>query len=323
MLPVALDLIASTAFLDQRMDVDWHAAERVPWQALRPEPPAAPPALLFHTAFCGSTLLARVLQAPPDVVALREPEALLMLAEFDARLAPGAIEGPLDTVLRLLARPWRDGGHCLIKPTSLANTLLPAILRLTGGKAILLYSSLADFVVSSCRKLPRVENYVQSAAHQLLARSTLPSRLGLPRGRPLHFAQACVLGWYAQMEIYADALAADGADRLRSLDFARLLESAGDIVPACARWYGFEGDAALWQRNVQMEFGRNAKETTRAFDAHERGREHDEARRRHAGLIDAALRWAEAVVAPVARMPVWKPVLASPVAGETNRESGD
>jgi hypothetical protein len=310
LLPLSLDVLSGAAFLDQRMGLDWRLARRVPWRELHVEKPPAPPALLFHTAFCGSTLLARALQAPPDIVALREPQALLQLATFAEHAPADQVDGPLDAVLQLLSRPWSVGGRCVIKPSNLANNLLPDILRMTGGRAILLYSSLPDFIVSCCKKLPQVQNYTLWAARHLSRGTELIRNLGIPSSHPFHFAEACVLTWYAQMEMYADALSRDVDDRLRSLDFAALLEQPMDVVPECAQWLGLGGDAALWQQNTRTEFRRNAKETTRSFDASARTREHAAASERHAGLIHAALRWANEVVAPVARMPAaWKPLM--------------
>src|SRR5690349_12255151 len=73
-------LLARAPFLDRRLEVDWNGALRVDAAAVA-APDVAPPAFVFHTAFCCSTLLARALDAPPRVVALKEPLALMSLSQ--------------------------------------------------------------------------------------------------------------------------------------------------------------------------------------------------------------------------------------------------
>ena len=75
--------VGDAAFLDKRLGIDvvvtdhhlpGDAAEAVPageFAALRAAPLESPPAFLFHTAFCCSTLLARALHAPPRAMALK------------------------------------------------------------------------------------------------------------------------------------------------------------------------------------------------------------------------------------------------------------
>lgn len=97
------DLITGSAFLDNRMAAPWqtpiwYAARNLPTTVLK-----ATPALLFHTSFCCSTLLARLLQTTPQVVSLREPLVLRRLA--DAQFANVAFDALLQNCLDLLARP--------------------------------------------------------------------------------------------------------------------------------------------------------------------------------------------------------------------------
>ncbi len=312
MLPMDAARIADAAFLDRRLGGDWSTATRINWRdvPISINPPR--PALLFHTAFCCSTLLARALQAPPQVVALKEPQALMKLASA-ALQAPEQSEGPLRAALQLLARPWADGGRCLIKPTNQANNLLPAILRLTGGKAILLYSSLPEFVISCCKKLPEADTRVRWMAQHLLKDSHLQQALQVPWNHHFHFIEACVLTWHAQVERYADALAADNDDRLRSLDMNAMLADPAGMVAACADWLGLDIDAAILRERVGLEFRRNAKHPDRPFDPATRMAEKVLAQQRYAEVLDNALAWARESIAPIARSPIdWKPLASTP-----------
>ncbi|MBS0213689.1 MAG: hypothetical protein JSR26_11010 [Proteobacteria bacterium] len=307
MLPLASDRIADAAFLDQRLGVDWSAAERLHWREVESsaDPPRA--ALLFHTAFCCSTLLARSLQLPPRLVALREPLALSRLATVALKRPSPQIEGPLRAALELLARPSTAGGSVLIKPTNQANNLLCRMLEMTRGRAILLYSSLPEFVISCCKKLPEADRRIRWMAQHLIKDTRLQAALQIPWDHHFHFIEACVLTWYAQIERYTDALAADACDRLRSLDMQALLYEPQAAVAAAANWLQFDIDASVLQARVLVEFRRNAKHPHRAFNAALRAQGIKEAMARYADVLGSALTWARDSVAPFASEPAdWK-----------------
>ena len=307
LLPLSSEVVAKASFLDQRGIGDCSHALRKPWQALRTDDERPRLAWLFHTAFCGSTLLSRALQAPPEAVSLREPQALLRFAHAAASVGADAIEPPLHVVVQLLARPWTAGGRVLAKPTNQVNNLLPSLLRLTRGTSILLHSSLPEFITSCCKKLPEAEQFVLWSARHLLRGSRLRQALGVPWDHPFHFVEACVLAWQAQMELYADALANDRDDRLRSLDFAALLAEPPTTVAAAARWLTLGKDDAFWQARAGVEFHRNAKHVERAYDPARRAEERAGLAARYGPLIEAALAWNAEVVAPIASVPSnWK-----------------
>jgi hypothetical protein len=309
-LPVTAGLIDDSAFLDERLDVDWAAATRLNWQDVPCASRIPNPALLFHTAFCCSTLLARSLQSPPRIVAIREPQALLRLARAAMFQPRSRIEGPLRAALHLLARPWSSGGRCLIKPTNQVNNLLPDILRLTAGKAILLRSSLPEFVISCCKKLPEADTRVRWMAQHLLKDTRLQRELEVPWNHHFHFIEACVLAWHAQIERYADALADDTADRLRSLDMQDMLDNPEGVVAACADWLELDIDASALQERVRTEFRRNAKHPERPFDPLRRAQERTEVMARYSNVLETALAWERETIAPLARLPIdWKPLV--------------
>jgi hypothetical protein len=312
MLPVPAERIADAAFLDQRLGGDWTAAVRLGWREIAIAPVPPPAALLFHTAFCGSTLLARTLQLPPQVVALREPQVLNQLASAALRQPRSRIEGPLRAALGLLARPWVSEGRILIKPTNQANNLLPDLLRLTRGKAILLYSSLPEFVISCCKKLPEADRRVRWMAQHLIKDTRLQDALQVPWDHPFHFIESCVLTWYSQVERYAEALADDSEDRLRSLDMQAMLADPMAAVAAAAEWLELGIQASALQARVHEQFQRNAKHPERMFDAAQRAREREQVAARHADILEGAINWARDVVAPCARLPVdWKPLVST------------
>lgn len=307
---VGLDRLAEAAFLDHRLHANTSSAQVVPWRDLPLLP--SQPALLFHTAFCGSTLLARALNFSAASVALKEPAVLLSLALADLK---GQIDlyskpCPLQIALGLLGRPWMQGGRVLVKPTNQVNRLLPHFMRLNTRPKLLLYSSLEEFLISCFKKLPEAEKPMQWMAQFLLQGTQLSERLKLPCGFVPNFVEACVLTWYAQMERYADAIDQDVDDRLRSLDMAILLEHSVLAVEASARWLELDGALLNLAARVQDTFSRDSKKDRRAYDVRQRAVEKRNIREHFGPVILKALTWAEHSVKPAARLPTeWKPLL--------------
>jgi hypothetical protein len=85
---------------------------------------------IFHVGFCGSTLLARLLDQPDKVLVLREPRSLTDLATYQARLQREGLEDVSlastgATIRALLRQPWQAGEKVVVKPSNWANNLLP------------------------------------------------------------------------------------------------------------------------------------------------------------------------------------------------------
>ncbi len=95
----------------------------------RTSPRAQPPHFIAHTSFCWSTLLARSLAFDSRSLVLREPQALLLLArEFrgnPARFPARARHAYLGLALRLLNKAYHPEQRVILKPSNLANRLLP------------------------------------------------------------------------------------------------------------------------------------------------------------------------------------------------------
>lgn len=305
--------IAGANFLDRRLPLSFDNAQIVSITQCRYVDVS--PAVLFHTAFCGSTLLSRALQAPPAVVALREPSALLALAMATLRpeaFPPAQIERAARVLLGLLGRPWEPAGRVLIKPTNQVNRILPMLLRLSpASRAVLLYSSLEQFILSCLKKLPEAETRVHWMAQALLPGTQLEKRLGIPVARPFNLVEAVVLTWYAQMEIFALALSADEGDRLRSIDIDVLLAEPQSAVAAAAGWLQLQGAHEGLEARVVATFSRSAKSQSRAFDSNQRNKENTLVRERFGPLIRQALQWADEVIAPAAILPTTRKPLLS------------
>lgn len=312
MLRLELDALAEASFLDDRLQASGAPEALIEAAGIDAPMPAQSPAFVFHTAFCGSTLLARALHSPPHAVAFKEPLALLTLAIAAAAASDAdgqrRIDARLATVLALLGRGWSPTGRTLIKPTNQVNSLIGRILALQpGSRAILLHSSLEQFVVSCFEKLPLAETRIRWMAQHLLVGSDLSARLGIPPRHPFSLPEACVFTWYAQMERYANALHRDAGDRLRTLDLDTLQASPARTVDAAARWLALVTPAP---GQIDAVFRRDAKATGRTYDPIERQSGKALVRQRYGEVIQRTLAWADATIAPHATLPGrWKPLV--------------
>ena len=310
MCAVTLVAIGASPFLDQRMDSASGTTTELRGSEAAIAMPVAP-SFLFHTAFCGSTLLARALHAPPRAVSLKEPQALLSLALARNRThVQDLFDVRLQTALALLARPWTTDGRVLIKPTNQANNLIaPLLARSPDSRAVLLYSSLEEFLLSCFKKLPEAETRIRWMAQHLVAGTHLAAKLGISSRQPFNLVESCVLTWFAQMELYADALAADHGDRLRTLDMRAMLDQPTACVRACSEWLRLDPGDDLETR-VSTVFARDSKSAERQYDASLREQEKSRVQETFGEIIQRACGWARAQVEPVAVLPShWKPLV--------------
>jgi hypothetical protein len=122
--------LAQAPFLDGRTNIaEGHALEVRLSDALAaawPRPRVAD-RYIFHVAFCGSTLLASLLDVPGSSFVQREPNVLVDLAEASKSENRERLGPALELVCALLRRPWRSGEHSVCKPSNWVNSLLPAL----------------------------------------------------------------------------------------------------------------------------------------------------------------------------------------------------
>lgn len=306
-------VLSDAAFLDQRLGATWEAASWLPAAELAHLASADAPSWLFHTAFCCSTLLARALHSPPSALVLKEPGILLDLAHLSLRepVPCRLLEERIHDTVGLLARPRQADTRVVIKPTNAANRLLPEFLAvMPETRAVLLYGSLENFLMSCVKKLPGAEEPMRWMAGYVLPGTHLEQALGIA-GRRLNFIEACVLTWFAQMEIYALALAHDHMDRLRSLDMQVLLHRPHETVAASAAWLDLtqHEERQTWDARVAGVFSRNSKQSDAVYSPEARSKERELIKAHYGELVRAALAWADQAVAPCAVMPSeWKPL---------------
>lgn len=261
--------------------------------------PTRAPALLLHSAFCCSTLLARVLDREDWAMALKEPVILNDLAGWRSRGTPAdALARVTADALHLLGRPFGPGEGVAVKPSNIANLLAEPILeRHPAVRAVVLHAPLRTFLTSVARKGLEGRLWVRELYLGLLKGGI--GDLGFDADAIFGQTdlQVAAAGWLVQHRLFHRLLARFGPARVRSLDSERMLAEPAPAVAGVAELFGLAHDPALIAQVVGGDaFGRHSK-TGEAFDADARARERAAGESLYADEISKVAIWAEQVAA--------------------------
>jgi hypothetical protein len=300
---ISRDALSKQAFLDQRMDGSVTGRETVSLadvMATIADQQHKPPAFIFHTAFCCSTLLASALDVPGSVLALKEPGILMGLAnalrvDVKARQSPKHAEALVHTIFTLLARSSASDEKILIKPTNAANNLLPLAIE-AGAPVLLLYGSLRSFLISVLKKGEACKSFVRGQ-YNIFALD--PEGLAaIPQRQAVAFTdlQAAAMVWRHQLELFQRGLAASGREQLVSLDFKRLTATPVPVLQAVARHLNLpHSNAALAAIANGPVFSRNAKFTDQEYSPEQVDQDVRVIEERYGETLDLIENWANQI----------------------------
>lgn len=290
-------VLERSTFLDNRIDAPLGDARTVALDALSSAPMPSRIGWLFHTSFCCSTLLARALHVPGRQVVLKEPLVLRRLG--DARRAGWPVDEWIAPMAGLLGRAWSAQGSVVVKPTHAALNVAADLIHATPtSHALVLSSSLEDFLVSNLKKTTETLQKIPELAERALSATSLGPRLPAQALAPPHLLAAAVLQWAGQRELCAALVARFGTSRIRTLEAERLLADVPDSTVRVARWLGSTVDDEAHRRRARCVAGANAKATSLPYDAARRAEEAATVRERNAFVIDESLQWAHRWVLP-------------------------
>lgn len=248
---------------------------------------------LFHSAFCGSTLLARALSVKGVAMGLSEPAILNDVVGFRRRGAsPPAVARAADLALRLLGRPFAPGEAVIVKPSNVLNPLAELLLALEEqSQALFLYAPLETFLISVARKGLHCRAWVRELLEGFVQDNFVHLGFAPNDYFRLTDLQVAAVGWLAQHQ-YFTSLAARTGRRLASLDADQLTASPEAAIAAVAQHYGLALDAGAVARGPA--FSRNSKNGS-AYSPETRSNDYAAAKAAHGEEIGMVVTWAEAV----------------------------
>ena len=293
--------LRAASFLDGR-EAFWNYKEVVP---LDLREPSGPPArrFVFHVGFCGSTLLARLIDRPGTVLALKEPQCLADIAGQRAQLAAGRGVAPIsrlvDHALASLGAAGEPELAVVVKPTNWVNSLLPQLCDPGRGVSAVFVSMDSRAYLGAvfrggrdriafCSRLAGEIAPVLPGGPGLLDEAISGVREPLDRA-----ARLTVLLHAMQETLFDRAIAANGWDASVRIDFAHLAQHPAAVLRRARRALGLD----LGGEDDRRGFGlmdRHTKDPASPFDLGERLRQDQEIEHHHAQRFDAALDWIEA-----------------------------
>ncbi len=252
---------------------------------------------LFHSAFCGSTLVARALDRPGLAVGLSEPQVLNDVVGFRRRGAPPpAVARVADGALRLLGRPFGAGEAVVVKPSNLLNPLAELMLTLQPqAKALFLYAPLETFLISVVRKGLHCRLWVRELLEGYLREAYADFGFTLEDYFRQSDLQVAAIGWLAQHRHFAMLAAKYGPARLATLDADQLTAQPARAMAAIIAHYGLAADAATISQMVSGPAFSQHSKSGAAFTAQQRTTEYAQARAAYGDEIGMVAVWAERV----------------------------
>ena len=259
---------------------------------------AGPLHFIFHTGFCCSTLLARALDVPGVSMGLKEPAVLASFAEHwtTGRRTPGALAG-IQVTLDLLSRPLEAGEAQIVKPSIVANHIIPQMLNARrDAKALVLCSSLDAFLRAIARRGQEGRTFAREVFKQFAGVIPLDTGIRDEDLLLLTDLQVAALGWLMQAEFMQQIAKRHGAQRVRVLNSETFLDNKAGALAALADLFGLDGNRQRWALIAEGPvFHEHAKEYGRAFDAAAQRAQYDAAGAAHAEELMRAKDWARAL----------------------------
>lgn len=289
------DLIGAP-FLDDRWDVSTFETRSAPLPAAEAPVEAG---FLWHTGFCGSTLLAGCLDSPGRLLSVREPKALMTLANLKRTQALAGRPLDEDLFVRVLA-PLSQGEapseRVLLKPTNAAGNLIWEAARLTRGPMLLLYSDCRQFLISLLKKGEGGRAFARSLFLVLKMDGRFDKAWSDRDLFKLTDLQVAALAWRLQIAELAAGAAALDPGRAVALDFASFLDDPAGVLRALDVWFG----AGLGDEGVRRVLDgplmrTDAKQRGRPMSVERRKAEADRLEDQFGAELDRLVQWSGAL----------------------------
>jgi hypothetical protein len=264
-------------------------------ESLRVIPSVAPIHFILHSAYCCSTLLANAYDREGTASSFKEPMILNDLVGWRHRGGePARVADVMDSALRLLARPFRDGEASVVKPSNIVNALAPAMLAMRpDAGCILLHAPLRVYLGSIAGKSLWGRLWVRDLLTKLLRDGMIDLGFETEDYFLQTDLQVAAVGWLAQHQHFA-RLTDRYPGRVRTLDSEVLLARPEEALAATDTLFGLASDGAGRVHIAERVFTRHAK-FGGTFNREDRIAGQRAAADVHGDEIDKVIAWAEAV----------------------------
>ncbi|PKG85916.1 hypothetical protein CXF85_03850 [Colwellia sp. 75C3] len=260
--------------------------------------PRASPCFIFHTSFCCSTLLARCFDFLPDVFVAKEPWILRRLADLKRRNNMTNELNDKDwkilsyTIYHLLRKSYGEQ-RIVIKPTNLANNIVDELMSQSiNSRAVMIYSSLNDFLISNIKKTSETQSKMPLLAKIFTRDTGGHPNLTLEEIEKLPLLQACIVIWYSQFKLIEQQWSKQYLQRCLFINAEEFLARPQDAISNLCKFFNY-GDLPSDQRNrLDSIMGKHSKSSS-SYTAKEKKQEDQELARKNKHEINEALQWSK------------------------------
>ena len=249
-----------------KADINWliENVDKTQWQTMP---------FVFHSAFCGSTLMLNALELLFNTLPLREPDVLGNLLNYHLS-ADCNLEHEIQyqyIVMSLLSRRFEDRQVPVYKGNDIQNSYLATLLDWPAEFPVLImYTNLNEFV-AACIKTEDRKEWI--AARYTYCRRYFEFRFNLAHSDEesgLSFSEKAAAYWSYNMLLFIEA--ANGSPlRVRTLNFADMLSDPLASINACGEWFRLDKLDGINQMNeLNWLMGQHAKNTTQAYSPSQR-----------------------------------------------------
>jgi hypothetical protein len=252
---------------------------------------------IFHTAFCGSTLLVNALDELDGTAGLSEPAILVNLLSRRERSRDQSEDARLRLVLRLLGRGSPRTKAVVVKAACFATPLLPQVLAAAPeSRALLLYGSLREFLLFVAKRGARGRTWGRQVYTSCLRNIPLRFRFSATETLEQTDLQIAALGWLMRRYHFESAARSFGGGRSHLLYFQDLLSDAQTFLTTASDFLGLQATPEALRNVVAGPvFATHSKED-RPFGTAERSSEVRQLRDAFEEEVELVARWVEAVV---------------------------
>jgi len=233
--------------------------------------------IIWHTAFCCSTLLAKALDWPGSSLSLCEPQILVDIA--GARRTKSLSESRAATIAQitfdLLGRRFTAGESIIVKPSPAANSLLRETAVGTIGQMLFLFSDCKSFLISIARLGEDGRKYVRRLFLALLAEGHVQAQWPTATLLGMSDIELAAIVWHMQMAEFHRNWPKLATGRAASLDCDAFLASPAETLFRLDRFFSLGiGEQHLQDIAAGPLFQRNAKTGEEAWNVMRRHEEH-------------------------------------------------
>ncbi len=304
--PTDPTILREASFIDGRTAIATGEMEQRPLSAIIDADLQVPTRdrFLFNCSFCGSTLLARLLDVPGRSLVLKEPRCLTDIAGWKVlNRREGLSIAQLRPALRLaraaLRRRYAPKEKVIVKVASQGNVLIDTLTRDSPGmRPIFMTISPIGFLLAVFRGGPGRMQYAARIAWSMAADEAdgdelLKEAVRAGADPERKAANLAVLAHHLQVRAFRRAVHAGGWNDAHVIDFEELAsaprETAMRAVAALDMAIGEEDI----DRNVARFAGRYSKQPDLAFSIERERAGHRAAATQHRLVFADALAWGE------------------------------